>query len=144
MFLFLFNIFSGCLKDPEEDRPGFSSIPELIIDYDHEINYFKVYVKSAVGDYKYRHIKIRINDTEMVENNTYVYSAATGKMDFLLFVEAAVDIDVIYHSSIHIVLVNDIENNIFLNIIDTTEIIEEEFPVAQEDLPWKKILEQRE
>jgi hypothetical protein len=142
--MFSFNFFSGCLEDPEEGGGGFSSIPEVILDYDLETENFKIYVKSALGDYKYLYIRIRINDTEMIENNTYVHQVKCQKNDFTLITEAAVNLDRIFYTSFSVTVVNDIENNIFLNIIDTTDIQEKEFELARDDLPWKNLLTQKE
>ena len=145
ILILTFNLFSGCLENPnEEGGGGFSRIPEVILDYDIDTDSFKIYVKSAVGDFKYQSITIRINDTEMIENNTYVHQIQFQKNDFILITEAAVSLDVIFFASFQVTVVNDIENNIFLNIIDTTEIQEKEYELAQEDIPWKKILVQKE
>jgi hypothetical protein len=139
-----FNFLSGCLENPNDDTSGFSRIPEVIVDYEFETDCFKIYVKSAVGDFNYHSISIRINDTETIENNTYVHQVKCQKNDFTLITEAAVSDDVVFYASFQVIVVNDIENNIFLKIIDTTAIQEKEFELADEDLPWKKILVQKE
>ena len=143
MLLSLFAFISGCLRTFDEEGGGrdYSSIPELIVDYDFESECFKIYVKSAVGDYKYDHIKIKINETPLQENNTYMLSRSCIQDDFSLETEAKVEDDVIYNYICKVEIKDD--EDIFIMIIDQMEEIEEEIPVAKEDLPWKKILEQQ-
>jgi hypothetical protein len=133
----------GCLKNPGNGGRGYSSIPKVMIDYDLDSACFKIYVKSAVGDYKYDYIKITVNDNEKIENNTYVLSYNCVDTDFSLEAEAQVDVDVIYFYTCEITLTDDKEKDIFLTITDKTDIIEKEITVSQGDMPWKKILVQK-
>ena len=145
IILCFFGFISGCLKTPKEGGGGrdYSSIPELIVDYDIESECFKIYVKSAVGDYKYDHIKIKINDTQIQENNTYMLSKSCVDTDFTLETEAKVEDEVVYYYICEVKYVNDEEEGIFIMVIDKMEEFEEEIPVSEEDLPWKKILAQQ-
>jgi hypothetical protein len=139
------SLISGCLSAPEEGgRGGLSSIPELLLDYDFELEQFSLYIMSAVGDYKYDYIKINLDDSEVIENNTYVLCYKTMKTNFTLEVEAQIDIDVFYYYTCEVEIVNNGEENTFLMITDSMELLEEEIPLSKEELPWKKILVKRE
>jgi hypothetical protein len=99
---------------------------------------------SAIGDYKYDYIKINLDDSEVIENNTYVLCYKTMKTNFTLEVEAQIDIDVFYYYTCDVEIINNDEENIFLMITDTMELLDEEIPLSEEELPWKKILVKRE
>ncbi|UCH89498.1 MAG: hypothetical protein JSV49_02290 [Thermoplasmata archaeon] len=143
MILISVALASGCLKDPEEGGHDYSSIPEVIVDYDFDSEQFKIYVKSAIGDYKYETIKIKVNDYEKIENNTYMLSYNCNSTEYDLDVEAQVDINLVYSYACEIILLNDEENDIFLNVIEIIDDAEKETPVGEDDLPWKKILIQK-
>jgi hypothetical protein len=79
---------TGCtLPDPRED-PSYSVFPKMILDYDIEQEQIRVWVKSAIGDFKYDYIKIEIssvNYTKTVEeNNTYSTQLSSEVNDFNL------------------------------------------------------------
>lgn len=135
---------SGCLKNPSNGGGGYLSIPEVLIDYDYDTGCFKIYVNSALGDYKYRYIMIQVDGNQTVENNTYVLSYTCAGDSFTVTVEASVDEDTVYYSTLEVSLSEDEENNIIIYIIDRTDNAHDETDVLFEDLPWKKILVQKE
>ena len=144
MLLLIFMTISGCLENPSEGGRGYSSIPKLLLDYEVETGCFKIYVNSALGDYKYEYILINVDGNLTMENNTYVLSYKCARDTFDVYVEAAVDEDTIYQSTIKVSLIKDEENNIIVNIIDSTDNTDEKYEIPVGDLPWKKVLAQKE
>lgn len=139
--LLFFAFFSGCLKNPSESSTDYSTIPELLLDYNPDKDCYKFYIMSAVGDYKFDYIEIIINETKHIqENNTYVlmYDCLSPEFDF--YVEAQVDIDTIYYYRASVEISEDEFGEIVITIKEELETSEKEIILGIDDLPWKKIL----
>jgi len=146
--IFVMGIFSliiftmGCtLQDPREN-PTYSVIPEVLIDYDFEEKETKIWVKSAISDFKYNSITFEISMDNAIrifeENNTYCSSVNIEKNMFnvSIYVESK-DREFEYNSKIEIEL---FENDAILRIydLDTNDLD----VLSLDELPLKKVLEE--
>ena len=57
---FILICFSGCILQSPGDDPPYSVLPILLLDYDFDSDETKIWVKSALSDYKYTNITIEI------------------------------------------------------------------------------------
>ncbi len=137
-------IFSmGCILQDPKTNPSYSVLPEVLLDYDFDTEETKIWVKSALSDFKYDNITIEISYNGQNEisndNNTYGISISTKQKVFELFTLVVseekkfefiskVDVDVTREDLIIITTYDEI----------TSEELEE--VVLEEDLPYKKIL----
>lgn len=142
ILLIIFSTSSGCLK-PLSDEKGYASIPEMIVDYDFEDERFEIYLKSAVGDYKFEHLIIEVNGNRSMENNTYALCSTCIDRELELDCEAQVDEDTIYYYACDIEIIDDDDEDIFILITERVTEDEKEDEVSKEDMPWKKILERK-
>ncbi|WP_455391908.1 hypothetical protein [[Eubacterium] cellulosolvens] len=135
----------GCTLQGPESNPSFSVLPEVLLDYDFDTEETKIWVKSAISDFRYDNITIKLsttNKTEMVlDNNTYGASIYTKHKLFYLEILVVseekmfrfygkVDVDINREDLIIITTYDEI----------TDEPTEEAF--LEDDLPYREILEE--
>ncbi len=132
----------GCtLQDPREN-PTYSMIPEVLVDYDFEEKETKIWVKSAISDFKYNSITFEIlmdNKLEIIqENNTYCSSVFIEDNIFnLTILVVSKEREFEYISQVEIEL---LEDDVIIRIYDISA--DEEDVVTLDNLPWKKVLEE--
>ena len=77
-----------CILQDPKSNPSFSVLPELLLDYDFETDEARIWVKSAVSDFKYDNITIEMSYDDqkqtIIENNTYCTSTSTLQKVFNL------------------------------------------------------------
>ena len=143
--ILLIIISSGCILQDPKSNPSYSVLPALLLDYDSDMDETKMWVKSALSDFKYDNITIKAafgNQTQVAsDNNTYAVSLITQfkqfDLDLLVSSEeksfsfkSKIDIDPLREDLIIITTYNEI----------TDEPMEDFYQL--EDLPYKKILEE--
>ena len=141
--IMLLTTIMGCTLQGPESNPSFSILPEVLLDYDFDENEVDIWVKSAISDYKYNNITIEISkdDNTWVIQDNYTYCVYTSSElnSFKLKIivngneksfgfESEVDVDLLREDLIIITTYDDL----------TAEANEER--VAEDDLPYKKIL----
>jgi hypothetical protein len=132
----------GCtLQDPREN-PTYSVIPEVLIDYDFEEEETKIWVKSAISDYKYNSITFEISmgsEFKIIEeNNTYcsAVNIENNLFNLSIYVESK-NREFEYNCEIEIEL---FENDVTITILDLDT--DEVDIVNLDELPLKKVLEE--
>jgi hypothetical protein len=142
IIIFILIITMGCtLSDPSEG-PSYSVFPKMILDYDLDDEQIKVWVKSAIGDFKYDYMKMELlnkNYTERIEeNNTYFIQISTELDDFNLTIQVITE-EKIFDYACHISLLI-IDEEISVSIWNFESEKEEIFLL--DDLPYKNVLEE--
>jgi hypothetical protein len=132
----------GCTLQDPRSNPAYSVFPEVLIDYDLDEKLTKIWVKSALSDFKYDNIRIEIStndDLRIIEDgNTYCLSASIYYKIFNLTISVkSEENEFDYNSRIEVELY---EFGMDLRIFDY--ITDEEDVVSKEDLPFKKVLEE--
>ena len=136
---------SGCLLQDPSKSPLYSVLPKLILDYDVDDGLTRVWVRSALGDFKYENITIEAtfqNETVVArDNNTYgLFMIVEFKIFNLYILVNSEDKAFSFKCKVEI----DSFGEDLITIITYDEITDEEIdePVQFEDLPYKKILEE--
>lgn len=144
---FILLCFSGCILQSPGDNPSYSVLPRLLLDYDFDSDNTKIWVKSALSDYRYTNITIEIiNNSEsysISDNNTYGLSAATQLKIFNLHIYVVAE-EKIFEILLNIDVDETREDLIIITTYNegTDEEIEE--IITEKDLPFKKILNEIE
>jgi hypothetical protein len=146
IFLILIILSLGCTLQDPKDHPSYSVYPEVLIDYDFDSTETKVWVKSALSDFKYDQIVIEALDENGVqtvsENNTYCISLSTKATKFNLTIYAISEENQFgYSCNIDIDLELIEEALITITIFDHEEETEE--IIEAENLPFKKVLKEQ-
>ena len=139
-------LMMGCLLQSPESNPSFSILPEVIIDYDFDAEEIKIWVKSALSDYKYDNITIAISKDPyhqiVVKNYTYCETISTEMKVFNLKIIAASEDRIFeFNCDVDVDLLR--EDLIIITTYDiiTNEPTEER--LLEDNLPFKKILKER-
>lgn len=141
--LFTLTFTMGCtLQDPRKN-PSYSIFPEIILDYDFDSDDTKVWVKSALSDFKYDRINIEISYGEIKQsvddNNTYCLYMHTKLLIFNLTISVvAENKEFNFDSNVKVDLNG--EHLLILAIYDDGDIKEE--MILEDDLPYKKVLKE--
>jgi len=148
IFITIFLTIGCTLQDPSSN-PSYSVLPKLLIDFDYDVGETNVWVKSAVGDFKYDNITIEISSNEqkriIMNNNTYFLSTSTELSEFNLdiTVNATVKSEekrFIFNCEVNVDVVG--EDLIIITTYDERTDEELEEKIQEDDLPYKKILEE--
>ena len=139
-------LMMGCLLQSPESNPSFSILPEVIIDYDFDAEETKIWVKSALSDYKYDNITIEISNDPyyeiVIKNNTYCETISTEIKIFNLNI-IAVSKDRIFELNCDVDVDLLREDLIIITTYDITTNEPTEERLLEDNLPFKKILEER-
>lgn len=150
IFLSIFLTIGCTLQDPTSN-PSYSVLPKLLLDYDSDSGETGIWVKSAVGDFKYDNITIEISFNEQriifMNNNTYFLSASTVMPEFNLDITVNSTVNseerrFIFNCEVKVDLVG--EDLIIITTYDEKTDKELEEKLHKDDLPYKKILEEFE
>jgi hypothetical protein len=142
---FILICFSGCILQSPGDDPSYSVLPRLLLDYDFDSDETKIWVESALSDYRYTNITIEINyknnSHSISDNNTYGLFASTQLKIFNLHIYIVAE-EKIFELEINVDVDELREDLIIITTYDeeTDEEIEE--TISEEDLPFKKILDE--
>jgi hypothetical protein len=134
----------GCTLQSPEDNPTYSVLPEMLLDYDQDNQETKIWVKSAISDFKYNKIIIELTSNGInkitQDNNTYCISTSTKSNNFNISISVISENNEFqYQASIRIQFEEEILTiTIFEPIEDLEEII------LEDDLPFKRVLEEVE
>ena len=133
----------GCTLQDPRSNPSYSVFPEILLDYDSDTDEVKIWVKSALSDFKYDNIKIEISDDKdkliSDDNNTYCLNVFTKSTLFNLSVQVkADDKEFGFDSQIEVDLLG--EYLIRITIYEKGEKSEE--LIRKDDLPYKKVLKE--
>ena len=134
----------GCTLQDPRSSPSYSVFPEILLDYDLDTDETKVWVKSALSDFKYDNILLEItigDDTRVVqENNTYCTQITTKSPEFNLTITATSE-DKIFGYQCE-VMIESQEGGLLITIFEPGSDSEEE--IREDDLPFKKVLDELE
>jgi hypothetical protein len=134
----------GCTLQNPEDNPTYSVLPEMLLDYDLENQETKIWVKSAISDFKYDTIIIELtsNGESLItqDNHTYCISTSTKSNNFNITISVIAEENIFQHQFSILV---QFEGEILT--ITVSEPIEElEEIILEDDLPFKRVLEEVE
>lgn len=132
----------GCTLTSPETNPTYSVIPGVIIDYDFELEISKIWVKSAISDFKYNLINITLNSKNQTvireDTNTYCIDNSIKSDSYNLSVQVIYkEREFLYQVSIKIEFIEDI----FTLTIFEPETEDEDI-LYEDDLPFKTVLEE--
>jgi len=148
IFITIFLTIGCTLQDPTSN-PSYSVLPKLLLDYDFDVGETSIWVKSAVGDFKYDNVTIEISSNEqrrrIMNNNTYFLFASTVMSEFNLDVTVNATVNseekrFIFNCEVNVDIVR--EDLIIITTYDEKTDEELEEKIHQDDLPYKKILEE--
>jgi len=137
-------MFAGCIGSPPKMDNPLSSAPGMIMDYDEKTNMTKIWVRGETTDYKYSNITITISKDEIetvsTDDNTYCLQCNTDLPGFSL--QIIVLTENTRYEYVCNVTVSEFgtedENNPRFTVTDD----EKEVVVFEENLPFKRILEE--
>lgn len=143
--LFALILTMGCTLQDPSSNPSYSVFPEILVDYDIDSEETKIWVKSALSDFKYDQIKYEILSDEgqknyiIQENNTYCLPYSTKLTSFNLTISVLSE-EKEFGFSCRIEIEQAAEYLIRVIIYEEREEIEEILKI--DDLPYKKVLEE--
>jgi hypothetical protein len=142
--LLLLFFTTGCTLQSPEDNPTYSVLPEMLLDYDFQSQETKIWVKSAISDFKYDSIiiELMLNESKIInqDNNTYCIFTITKSINFNITINVFFKERVFqYQASILVQFDEEIISITIFEPIDESEEI-----VFEDDLPFKKVLEELE
>ena len=145
VILFLLILNMGCtLQDPKSNT-SYSVFPEILVDYDLDAEETKIWVKSALSDFKYDNIMYEITTDQaqekyiIQENNTYCLAYSTELTLFNLTISViSEEKEFVFNCRIEIYQTEEFTIRI---IIDEEGKKSEEI-LKIDDLPYKKVLEE--
>lgn len=138
-------LMMGCTLQGPEDNPSFSVLPEILIDFDFESEETKIWIKSALSDFRYNNITIELitdQATEVISDNyTYGYSLYTKLKVFHLNIDVASEKKLFnFYCKVDVDLTR--EDLIIITTYDEITEEPEEESLLEDDLPYKKILKE--
>jgi hypothetical protein len=147
ILIFLIIFSSGCLLQDPSKSPLYSVLPKLILDYDVDDDLTRLWVRSALGDFKYENITIEAS----YQNETKVASDDNTYGNFLIVQFKIFDLNILVNSEDKVfsftckVEIDSFEEDL-LTITTYDEITDEELEelVQFDDLPYRKVLEEVE
>ena len=134
----------GCILQSPGSNPSYSVLPKILLDYDFETDETKIWVNSALGDFRYENITIEISNNNqkqvIIENNTYSVSTFIKHKVFNLnIIVISEDKKFGFNCKIDVDLSKDL---IIITIYDETTGKGTEEDIQKDNLPFKKILEE--
>jgi hypothetical protein len=143
--LFILLLTMGCTLQDPRSNPSYSVFPEILVDYDIDSEETKIWVKSALSDFKYDQIRYEILSDEgqknyiIQENNTYCLPYSTKSTSFNLTISVLSE-EKEFGFNCRIETEQTAEYLIRVIIYEEGEEIEEILKI--DDLPYKKVLEE--
>jgi hypothetical protein len=146
MIILISILTMGCTLRSPEDNPTYSLIPGVLLDYDFDTQMVRIWVKSAISDFKYDNIEIElISDNTTVkneDNNTYCLYSQIKAQRLNMTVQIIRENKLFQFSALVEIIYEDNENP-FQILITDPETDEQEI-ILEEDLPYKKVIKDYE